>query len=568
MRNLIARALRPELALVLVIAFAVTRIVDSYAVFNHTWDEPAHLAAGLELLDHGTYTLEQQHPPLARAAMALGPFLDGYRSERPAAEPNYDFWERQLQMFDEGRRILYDAGPYDRVLTLARMGNLPFAAIAFLAVFLWTRRLAGPWPAVLSALLLATIPPFLGNAGLATLDVAVAALGTLSLYLSCVWIDRPTPWRGLLLGAVAGAAIMTKFSAIPFLTVGFATIAAWRMWLSYGVERRIAFLTKAHIQSAVLATLVLIGVFWLSYGLNTSSAADPGNRPYEAVEKVFGADSDLSNLISDILELQIVPGFVLKMAQGIGEVAYHNWTGHISFLLGEVRKDGWWYFYLVALGVKTPLPLLALGLAGIVWMLADSYRKRDWRLASPALALVSIILFVSIFSRINLGVRHILILYPLLVICGAYTVTRLVTMRKFRLPAIAVAAVLTVWQAAASLHAHPDNMAYFNAIAGSRPERLLIAADLDWGQDLKRLERELQERGIHDIAIAYYGSARLPRHNFPGYVQLEPKTPRTGWVAISLWKRELTNDYDWLKDYQPIGRVGQSIYLYHIPESQ
>ena len=43
------------------------RIVATYPVFNHTFDEPAHLATGMEWLDRGTYTWEPQHPPLARA---------------------------------------------------------------------------------------------------------------------------------------------------------------------------------------------------------------------------------------------------------------------------------------------------------------------------------------------------------------------------------------------------------------------------------------------------------------------------------------------------------------------
>ena len=58
-------------ALLLVI-FAVARIVATYRVFNQTFDEPAHIACGLEWLDEGQYRYEHQHPPLARVAAALG----------------------------------------------------------------------------------------------------------------------------------------------------------------------------------------------------------------------------------------------------------------------------------------------------------------------------------------------------------------------------------------------------------------------------------------------------------------------------------------------------------------
>ena len=64
-------SLAVALALILI---ATLRIVSTYTVFNHTSDEPNHIACGMEWLDKGTYTYETQHPPLARIAAALGPF--------------------------------------------------------------------------------------------------------------------------------------------------------------------------------------------------------------------------------------------------------------------------------------------------------------------------------------------------------------------------------------------------------------------------------------------------------------------------------------------------------------
>ena len=65
---------------VVLAAIGVARIASTYSVFNHTWDEPGHIAAGMEWLDRGTYIYMPQHPPLARVAVALGPFIDGSRS--------------------------------------------------------------------------------------------------------------------------------------------------------------------------------------------------------------------------------------------------------------------------------------------------------------------------------------------------------------------------------------------------------------------------------------------------------------------------------------------------------
>src|SRR5579859_3705285 len=63
------------------VLFATIRIVATYSVFTHTNDEPSHVACGLEWIDKGTYTWEPQHPPLARVAAAIGPYLLGARSK-------------------------------------------------------------------------------------------------------------------------------------------------------------------------------------------------------------------------------------------------------------------------------------------------------------------------------------------------------------------------------------------------------------------------------------------------------------------------------------------------------
>ncbi|MEE8305651.1 MAG: glycosyltransferase family 39 protein [Gammaproteobacteria bacterium] len=535
----------------------MTRVVDTYPIFNHTWDEPAHIAAGLELLDIGTYSYEQQHPPLARMAMALGPYLNGRRSER----------ETVPEMYAEGNRILYQGERYERVLTMARLGNLPFLVVTLLATWGWARKLLGVWPAVLAVLFAATVPPLLGNAGLATLDVAVAGLGVASLIVFCDWLERPNFWSGAALGAVTGAAIMTKFSAIPFLGASFLAIVVWRSWICFRNRQRLILASSAHMKTSVAAIALLLVVFWLAYGLGTSSLADPADRPYELVDSMLGSDSRLSEIVSDIIETPVFPIFIPKIMEGMQELFAHNSRGHRSFLLGRVRAKGWRYYYLVNLGVKTPTPLLIFGLGGIGMLLGASIQKRDWRLAAPALAFLSVLFFSSVYSNINIGNRHILILYPLLAIGAAYAVARLIGARGRNTLTLAIGGVLITWQVAVSFSAHPDNMSYFNIMAGSKPERVLIGADLDWGQDLKRLATELRTREIKSIAIAYNGSADLSQHELPEYTLLQPKTPQTGWIAISLWTLELSGEsYRWLRTHKPIARVGTSINLYYIDQ--
>src|SRR5262245_56850327 len=173
-----ARRALPAILAGLTVLAASLAIIGTYSVYSGTFDEPPHVAAGMEYLTHGRYTYEPLHPPLARVAVALGPWLAGVRSTGAAT------------MWHEGRNVLYSGGPYLRNLMLARAGVLPFFLLASLVVWLWARRLAGEWAAVLAVGLFVTAEPVLAHAGLATLDMPLAATCAAALYAFALWLER------------------------------------------------------------------------------------------------------------------------------------------------------------------------------------------------------------------------------------------------------------------------------------------------------------------------------------------------------------------------------------------
>ena len=69
-----------RLALSLLILGSCLLVAGTWHVYSNTWDEPEHLAAGVELLDKGHYEYDTEHPPLARILLAAGPYLAGARS--------------------------------------------------------------------------------------------------------------------------------------------------------------------------------------------------------------------------------------------------------------------------------------------------------------------------------------------------------------------------------------------------------------------------------------------------------------------------------------------------------
>ncbi len=508
------------------IAIAAVRIVSTYTAFADVGDEPAHLACGLQYLAQHVYRYETQHPPLARAMAALGPYLDG---ARPVGEPNPEW---------EGDAILCHSSHPSRTLSLARLGILPFFLLACLVVYFWARHHFGNPAAVLATGLFTLLPPVLAHAGLATTDMALTACLGAAFFSLVLWAERPTLPRALLTGAATALAALSKFTALGFLPAGLALAFVAYIVVERPGLNKLAALARERAASFPLAVLAGALLIWAGYGFS------------------FG----------------LVPGWNLclpapEFFDGIRNALHHNATGHTAYLLGQVSKTGWWYFFPVALAVKTPIAFLLLLASGayLCWK-----KRREVAYLLP-LAFSLGILLPAMTSHVNIGVRHILPVY-----IGFSIMAGQVGDQPHRKPAATVLAVLLVWLAITGAIRHPDYLAYFNELVGSQPEKVLVDSDLDWRQDTKRLAQRLKELGASEVSFGQFIWKAQCLDVWPGLPHpkvINPLVPVEGWTAVSPTLDKTTQygmDYrfpnlqPWFDYIQPVERVG-SLLLYYVP---
>jgi 4-amino-4-deoxy-L-arabinose transferase-like glycosyltransferase len=529
------------------IVLAALRVVATYRVFSETNDEH-HFVAGIEWLDRGAYTYTIYHPPLARIFESLPLYLDGARAHGKA------------EVVDEKDAILYAGRGYATNLALGRLGALPFLIASIAAVWIWGRRLFGVPAAVAATVLFSTLPPVLAHAGLATTDAPVMATLAVALYALCLFLEKPTAMRALGLGAACALAVLSKFSAIPFFAAAALAILAAR-WIvgrrgldepgrapSHGIGWAVP---------AVLAVLVAALVVWAGYRFSWGSLPETVGPRSRDIVVGAGARATAGTPVP-------APEFF----EGIRRLRETMREGHPAFLLGRYGRTGWWYYFPVALAVKTPIPFLILAAIGGIASLRLARRSRDWRPAAPFVA-AGAILAASMPSRIDIGVRHILPMYPLLAVSAGLGTTLLWNAaRRGRAGRIAVG-ILFTWQTVGSAAAHPDYLAWFNELAGGHPDRILLDSNLDWGQDLYRLRDALAARHVASVSLAYLGVADPARQGLPPTRPLPPDHPTTGWVAISeMWRKDVPGGghaYAWLRSDEPVARVGRSILLYDLP---
>jgi len=204
------------------------------------------------------------------------------------------------------------------------------------------------------------------------------------------------------------------------------------------------------------------------------------------------------------------------------------------------------------------LPFLILALIGAAFIVARNRR-------ALAVALIPIAFLLAVLpSSINIGLRHILPIYPPLCIAAAYAAILL--WRRLTLRAVVIA--LAAWMAIGVERAHPDYLAWFNEAAGEHPEQIVVDSNLDWGQDVLRLSHTAKKLHIDRMSILYVGNALLERHGLVAD-EIHPWSPAPGWYVLSETGLALNEDarrgaYRWLDDYR-MRRVGSSMRLYHVP---
>lgn len=531
-------------SLYLVIALLLlgtVRIVSTYSVFSYTFDEPAHLACGMEWLDKGVYTWEPQHPPLARVATALGPYLVGIRSQNT---PRVDIFSMSF----EGLAILFNNNRNDEVMSLARLGILPFYWIGCLTIYWWARRYATRATAVIALFLFSFLPPILAHAGLATTDMACTAFLPAAFLAAVIWAEQPSPRSGAMFGIAGGLAVVSKFSVLPYFAAAAALSLLW-FWFAQRPRLNLLRELRSRIPSLAIAGAIAFLVIWATYRFSFG--------------KVYFADISLP---------------APELFAGIRDVLRHNAEGHPGYLLGKASNSGFWYFYLVDLAVKTPLAFLALFFLGAAITLRRLSPDRPviLRRAWLPLAFSLGVLCVAMFSHINIGIRHVMPIYAGMCVTAALGLVWLLESPAPRQWAGWAALLLTLWYGGSSLASHPDYLPYFNELAGSHPENISVDSDLDWGQDMKRLGAKLREVGAPLVYMLPMNIGDLQKeYGFPPITDhIDALRPSPGWNAVSLTvlkqrRLGLRDRFpgivpwpDRLEDYQ---MVGKSTRLYFAP---
>ena len=525
-----------------------------------TVDEPAHLLSSHLYWSGQDKLAPRDMPPMLKifagsmsSRFAL-PVPRDHASWRGGHE-----WAIAIEMMNR-----MDRKTIEEAFFRARLPMLVFPVACGLLLWWWARTLWGPWPALAVQALMAFSPLALAHGALVKNDMAAAFGYLLFWYMAYRWWSEPSWKWAAWMGVGMAAALLAKLSMLVLPGVALVMMAA-----------KVRTIGEKKLAGMAALTLVVPYLLCLAaYQFETRRLSEEDLRVCRDEVRAPAMACDAAQVF------RVIP-VARPMWEGVMGLFRSNDVAPAVYLGGHIYRNGVPGYFVKGLAVKTPELALVLWLCGLAVLLWRAARRR---LASRDLLWVGPpVLYCAMASQANLqlGVRLVLPAIPFLHLLGGQALA--VMNERWRRWACAAVVLLAPLPA---FSVHPWELAYFNRFAGGPENGLAWLSDsnLDWGQSLRALRREVTARKIPSLKLSYFGTDNVWAYFtdqevaplFPPWGKQMAEgpvyRPEPGWYAISatlltgqLFPEEYRDYYREFRAREPVARIGYSIFLYHIP---
>lgn len=557
---------------ILLLALMAVLSIGSMKNDSAIMDEVAHLPAGYSYLTQKDYRLNPEHPPLIKdlAALPLLFMKINFPGQLKA-------WTRDINsQWDFGFNFMYRSGNNaDQMLFYGRLPILLVSLLLGFFIFKWTRRLYGDKAGLLALFLYALSPTVIAHSRFVTTDIAAAAAFFIALYYFINWLKQQTFKNLIIAGVTLGLALLMKFSVVLLLPL-FIFLATAFIFI-YRPAAKLKIFTKL-FAIFIIAFIVI----WPIYQYHIF------NYPIELQQRDIkfilapASSRPLANTISWMADKPVLRPYA-QYFLGLAMVAQRATGGNTTYFLGEISNQGWKNYFPVVYLIKEPLAIHLLTLI-VLFFIAFNLPKNFYKISTiadwlkkyftefAALSFLGLYWFSSLTSNLNIGVRHILPTFPFVYLLISGQIIKIGGTLKTKKLYNGVIFLILLWLLAANLSIYPSYLAYFNELIGGAKNGYLYVVDsnLDWGQDLKRLAQWVDRQNIAKIKVDYFGGGEPEYYLKNKFMPLHSQDgPQKGWLAISTTfyqtsKEKPLTSYQWLDAYQPVAKIGYSIFVYYI----
>jgi len=579
-------------AILLVMAlFSVLSVSEDSATF----DEVSHVPAGYSYITKWDMRLNFEHPPLIKdfAAIPLL-FLNLNFPEKSI------YWNRMVNTsFEFGEEFLYFTNNNaDQILFFSRLMMIILTLAFGTFLFFIAKKIGGKLFGLTALILYAFSPEFLAHGRLVTTDVGATATIFIAFYFFLEFLKNSTLKKSIVSGLTFGLALLVKASTVVLAPIFLVLLLAY-IYCSENRDSKKIKNTFLLLLLIFFVSFLLVGIVYQIHLINLPLDIQ---KQYTKLTlshpllKPFGDMKWLVNFCVWTSGNEVLRPYSLYLigilAMSVKTFFGFGASGFPTYFFGKLSSEGWWYYFPTIYLIKIPLSFHILTIIALFCGIKNLLKKlknfKSFLLEnfSDFAMIFFVIVYFSVLmtGKMNLGIRHLLPALPFLYILTLKGVKNWInSSQKNRTAKIFIFCGLLLWYIISSVLVFPSFLTYFNELAGgpSGGSRYVTDSNLDWGQDLKRLKKWVDENNIEKIKIDYFGGGSPGYYFGDNYEGFDPKNgPQKGWLAISAsalrqGQGEPTEEfskitsmqagyYNWLKKYKPVKVIGNSIFIYYI----
>ena len=530
-----------------------------------TYDEADHIFAGYRYWMCSDFGSNFETPPLVKLVSAIPLPLQKLKVPVLLCGATHSTTSDFSDLADAGA-FLY-SNDADSILFQTRVFASLFTLVLGALLFESAYVAFGVEPALIALTIFVFDPNILAHGFLVTTDMGLACCLYSTVYAFYLYLERRANRWLVATGVMAGATLAVKHSGLivfPLLVaLALAEFTAERHtsankpWTSNRIVKMASAL--------VFVALISYAILWAFYGFRFAS------QPHARVMSLVHAEDNSSGKLSTNLFLYSLRAHLLPEAYlfGLKHVISTVRGGSPIFLLGKTYAAGKWFYFPAVLLIKSTFGFLFLLLLG-AWVLILA-RGKSRRALSMLTIPPLLFLILCLPARLNIGIRHVLPVYPFLIVLAATGAWELCKYRSGKY----VVGSLIVLHAISALHSFPNYIPYSNEMFGgtTRTYRVLSDSNVDWGQSLKAIKRYVDKNAVKDCWVAYPLSA--PPDYYPtecrflpvGYASHDDMSGPDveGTVLIGTWNLlgpEERNPYVQFRYLAPIANIAGTVLVF------
>jgi tetratricopeptide (TPR) repeat protein len=356
-------------------------------------------------------------------------------------------------------------------------------------------------------------PNVLAHGAVVGTDMGLSCFMFASIYAFYRYVRVPSTGRLVVVGVATGLTFASKHTGIllvpMLLLLSIVEVLRRRDATtdSEALGKRIRRLAVAFVVTSALAVATL----WAFYGFRYSArpAGLQMNPPLADSLHQLSRPREI-RLLATVAHYRLLPE---SYVFGLSDVRIMS-DYYTSYLFGTIYPHGIWFYFPAAFAIKSTLSLLIL--LGLVVGVIATRRFQCWREILFLTIPPAYYFLVAMSAGMNIGLRHILPVYPFLYVLAAGSAWKVIEQNRRW---IYFVAALIAFQAVTTTRAFPAYMAYANEVWGgpSQTYKYLSDSNVDWGQQLKSTKAYLEQKGITNCWFVYFaeGPVNMKDYSIP-----------------------------------------------------